>query len=357
MANHDTREYTCPKEELVPPSGEFPSPGTEFTPPGREYSPNAAEFTPPGQEYPQGPEQTPPKEPESNRRGLLRNMCLVAAFVAAASMALLRPLPTPAAPLPSEPVTLETVPTSEPPMQTPTDPLPTNPPSTGPLPNETTTPPTVPEGTTAPSAFPLGDGTLEITVYGEMEVFDEATESWGTQVLYQQSVPEAGFTGFTLPDPQTEEGFDFLGYVLDASPSQSEPIFYRLGDTLTPQDAELVMPDETGVRHIVIYAKSQYANPEQNWLQLILDANGGDPTQQYDAVGPMWSGTIVYLCVYPTPEREGYTFGGWYWDPECSGDAVQRIYAPDFFALNEETQSPDWSQPVPITLYARWIEN
>lgn len=54
-----------------------------------------------------------------------------------------------------------------------------------------------------------------------------------------------------------------------------------------------------------------------NWPNLLtLDANGGtienENTMTYDAATPMGSGGYVYLCAYPIPVREGYTFTGDY---------------------------------------------
>ena len=80
----------------------------------------------------------------------------------------------------------------------------------------------------------------------------------------------------------------------------------------------------------------------------------------YDALGSLWSGANVYLCAYPVPVREGYTFAGWYATPDLSQKPVSVLQSPVFFneKVGEDgSVSIDWSSPKPLTLYAGWVKN
>ena len=179
-------------------------------------------------------------------------------------------------------------------------------------------------------------------------------ETLNSKILYQDSFQEADFTELPLPQPEPQEGFSFMCFVLKASKDSSGRIhYYRLQDNLSREDVTLVAPGEDGIRHVEIYAAWQTADSDDPWMRLILDGNGGTPTAEYDATGPLASGGSVFLCAYPVPERPGYQFAGWYEDPECSGDPVETISPLVFFAAGEN--GIDWSSSVPVTLYARWI--
>ncbi|MDD5863323.1 MAG: InlB B-repeat-containing protein [Firmicutes bacterium] len=233
-----------------------------------------------------------------------------------------------------------------------TTPPTTQPPETEPPETEPTTAPT--QATTLPpetlpvlETYPLGDGTIEVTVYNGS--FDMA--AGGDRVLFQGSFPEAEFTGMPMPEPEPQEGFQFLGFVL----SGGEDIDYTVQGELTPQDAQRVAPGADGVRTLRLYGTWEKADGGEPWMPLTLDANGGNPTVSVDATGPLYSGTTVYLAAYPEPERMGYRFAGWYREPECTGEPVKRLQATEFFTRDAEGKI-DWSVPSPgITLYARWI--
>lgn len=303
---------------------------SEFTPPREEYSASGGEFTPPAREYPQAEAAQPPAPREKSRR-LLRKMCLAAAFVVTVAA-----LPDPApVPMPAETV---------PPVTVPSEPTP--------VPTEAETLP--PETEPVPIVYPLTEGTVAVTVYNDTIHFDEATSTFSLQVLYQGTFPAADFTGVPLPDPEPEEGFTFLGYVLyGGDPAGGQPRYYPLQDAFTPEDAALVAPDPEGVRSAQIHAQWHYTGDGQQWMNLTLDANGGAPTVEFDPTTPMASGGSVFLCVYPEPERPGFRFAGWYREPECTGKPVEVLPAADFFAPGES--EPNWRSPVPITLYARWL--
>lgn len=308
---------------------EYSEPGQEFTSPGREINPPGQEFF--GPEAP-GVCQTGPGKRRRKRKALW----LAAAFLVVAGMTFLQEpaVEPPAVTLPAETLPAETLPAETVPTEVPTQ-APTEPPET--LPD--------------PVVYPLGNGILEITVYNGS--FD--MENGAERILYQGSIPEAEFTGLALPEPELQEGFSFLGFVLSGGrDSEGMDHFYRLQDVLTPEDTALAVPGEDGVRQVKIYAAWQAVGDEEKWLPLTLDGNGSGSTVSVDANGPLWSGGSVYLCAYPEPERDGYRFAGWYWDSECVQGPVESLSAVQFFEKNQEGEI-DWSAAREITLYARWI--
>lgn len=297
---------------------EYTDPGQEFAPPGREFSPPGAEF----------PGTHPDHRKQRGRRRKRRAIWMTAAFLVTAALALPRaqkeavPEQTlPPATQPPAPQPQETVPTV----------VPTQPPETLPI----------------PEVYPLGNGTIEVTVHnGSIDMAD-----FSERVLFRGSFPEAEFTGVPLPDPEPEEGYVFLGFVLSAGADAD----YTVQGVLTPQDAQLVAPGADGVRTLNVYGAWRAEDGGEPWMPLTLDANGGTPTVSFDAAGPLMSGSTVYLCAYPEPERPGYRFAGWYREPECTGEPMKRLQATEFFT--KDTQGNiDWRIPsAGIALYARWI--
>lgn len=309
---------------------EYPPAGAEFFPPSEEFFPPAAEVTAPAAEFSSLAAER--QDETAKRKRLLRKkmLYLVAAFAVAATLTLPRVAGNMKPPQ-DEPAPTETqpVPTETEPVPTQTEPAPTEPPETQP---------------TAPT-YPLGDGSLEITVYNSSP---NPEDNWNNHVLYQATVPEAEFTDLTLPAYIPHENYNFLGFVLNGSGN-----YYLLTDTLRTEDVQLVEPDENGVRHVNIHAAWEYAGGGDPWIPLILDPNDGDPAEEYDATSPLASGGTVWPCAFPAPARDGYVFAGWYETPECTGEPVQMIPAHDFFPETENDR--DWSNPIPLTLYARWL--
>ena len=163
-------------------------------------------------------------------------------------------------------------------------------------------------------------------------------------VLLDSTFPEGTFADQILPQPEARPGFEFLGYVLAP---RSQP--YRLyGDTFPEADAYLV-EEQDGVRHITLRAAWRRTEGEA-FLPLHLDANGGSPSADYDAAGPNLSGTNVFLCAFPEPPRAGYRFDGWY---TAAGERVEWLSAADFYG--ETDGQTDWTNQIPVTLYAHWI--
>lgn len=318
---------------------ENPRFGEEFFPPCEEFPAVGEEFSPPAQEFPLHKTLQQSNSDDSARKRRLRKklLCLAAAFIVVIGIALPKRAPreTPQlADLPPETQATESAPA-------PTE--------TVSLPTETETQP--PETLPAAPTFPLADGTLEITVFNSSP---DAENGWIDLVLYQGSFAEADFTELILPAPVQQEGYVFLGFVLSGgSRTAGESHHYLLQDILRSEDVALVAPDEDGVRHVNIHAAWYYAAGDEPWMPLILDGNGGTPTVEYDAAGPLASGSTVYPCAYPTPQRAGYLFAGWYETADCTGKPVEAINAHAFFAEGED--GPNWRISIPFTLYARWL--
>lgn len=313
---------------------EYPSPGAEFSAPGTEFTSPGTEFTFPGQEFAGTSSQHRASAAGQKRRWLKKKVLYLAvAFLSVANLTLLKPgsVETP-------PVETQEAPPAE------TQPMETQPTESVQVlaePQETLTP---------PPTYPLGDGIFDITVYNE--TFD--LETGNSRVLYRGSFPEADFTELRLPEPEPVEGFGFVCFVMYGGRDGNGQVhYYRLQDTVTAEDITLVAPEEDGVRYVEIYAAWQLVEDREPWMPLTLDGNGGTPTVQYDATGPMASGGRTFLCAYPVPERPGYQFAGWYEDPDCSGDPVEVLGALAFFQAGED--GIDWSASIPITLYARWL--
>ena len=280
-------EYHVPKDA--------PERSEEYPDLPREEAPRAGEWTHPGPEYtpplPEYTESTPSEEPQRNRRKgkwyLAAAMALLVVMVFREQTALPPKVET------TEPSAMTTVPTAA------TEPVPTEPP--------TTQPPSM--------------GTVRLVVTGSY--IDGTREA----VLLDSTFSEGTFADQILPQPEARPGFEFLGYVLAP---RSQP--YRLyGDTFPEADAYLV-EERDGVRHIT------------------LKANGGSPSADYDAAGPNFSGTNVFLCAFPEPTRAGYRFDGWY---TAAGERVERLSAADFYGQTDG--QTDWTNQIPVTLYAHWI--
>ena len=114
----------------------------------------------------------------------------------------------------------------------------------------------------------------------------------------------------TLPTP-TKTNYTFAGWYQDTN-------------LTIPANSETIITEDTD-----FYAK---------WLQSVtvtLNANNGTVSPSTITVG---QGTAVGTL--PTPEREGYTFDGWYQEPELTNLATAETI------VTENT-----------TYYAKWIEN
>lgn len=160
-----------------------------------------------------------------------------------------------------------------------------------------------------------------------------------------------------LPQPETPEGFAFLGWAAHFSGEKDTyPKWSLLTESFTAEDAARIKPDEEGNRSVDIHAVWNSQDPAAWQMIMVLDANGGtiagQPSQTYNALTPKYSGGTVYLCGYPTPEREGYHFAGWYLTTDEGDIRVETLPASRFFA--EKGGEPDYSQPIELHFVAEW---
>lgn len=134
------------------------------------------------------------------------------------------------------------------------------------------------------------------------------------------------------------------------------PKWSLLTESFTAEDALRIQPDEEGNRSVDIHAVWNSQDPAAWQMIMVLDANGGtmegQPSQMYNALTPKYSGGTVYLCGYPTPEREGYHFAGWYLTTDEGDIRVETLPASRFFA--EKGGEPDYSQPIELNFVAEW---
>ena len=202
--------------------------------------------------------------------------------------------------------------------------------------------------------YPIEDGTSYYVVYNDTY---DPDNNWNNRVLEEGFIFEAQLAqgmDYALPEYEPVEGYIFMGWV----------IYYEsgnmgmAGEALTANNICYVKPKD-GSRSIEVHAAWRHDGIGK-WPHLLtLDANGGtienEGSVTYDADGPMASGSYVYLCAYPLPVREGYTFTGWYAEPDCNGKQVKRLMGIDFY--EKKGDDFDWSTTKPITLYAGWARN
>lgn len=208
--------------------------------------------------------------------------------------------------------------------------------------------------------YPAEDVTSFLTVYNDSfdpEIFDN-------RILMQNFVFESLLLQgdeYSMPAYEPVDGYLFMGWVVYYDKAVSSgPLLGMLGDTLTIDNVCYVKPEDGSgsSRDIEIHAAWRYDGISDYPYLLVLDANGGTiengESATYDAKGPMGSGAYVYLCAYPTPVREGYTFTGWYTEAD-GGDKKTRLFGMDFYEKNGDDY--DWSHPKTITLYAGWVKD
>lgn len=213
--------------------------------------------------------------------------------------------------------------------------------------------------------YPVEQGTLYLSVYADILDWDE-TDDRSMTLLVREELDIARFAeGYTyeLPAHPTAEDYTFVGWVMGAVPEEYafEGLFVT-DDRVTAEDLGRIKPtNDAGDRTVEIHAAWRGPFWEVDDGMLILSANGGDiegkASKSYNVSGPMYSGSVAYLCAYPVPEREGYTFGGWYYDEYDT--TVEMLWVDDFHEMVEDEWGlrPDWSQPKSIQLEAVWIKN
>lgn len=203
--------------------------------------------------------------------------------------------------------------------------------------------------------YPLEDDVISfVTIYNDS--YDPV--DYNNIILRQDAITYAmlGENGYSMPAYEQQDGFIFMGWVLYYEKNMEEGHRVEMiGDALTGDDFLHIKP-ESGSRPVEIHAAWRKDGIGEWADMLTLNANGGtiegSSFVTYDAKTPMGSGGIVYLCAYPVPVRDGYTFTGWYENPDCSGNRQTLVYSIEFFERTDE--GIDWSASKPITLYAGW---
>ena len=200
--------------------------------------------------------------------------------------------------------------------------------------------------------YPLEDPTDYYTVY--LDIFDTAEpdgiKRGESGFVFEQQL----LMGLSqaLEAPPAADGYRFTGWVMYYSGGRT-----GLVEEINSENVSYVKP-EGGGRNIEIHASWRSEKPDGG-LRLFLDANGGNidgrQSSEYNAEGPMMSGTYVYLCSYPVPERDGYTFAGWYKDAGCTEKSKEVIHGTEFYEKQEN--EPDYTRPKEIRLYAGWVKN
>lgn len=213
--------------------------------------------------------------------------------------------------------------------------------------------------------YPIEDYTSFLTVYNDSYDFENnvGNRILANSIIFDRNIAD-GYD-YLMPDYEPQENFIFMGWVVYYDTDyETGPRVGMLGDALTAADMYYIKPGADGSRSIQIHAAWRYDGTSSMPFMLTLDANGGSIENKtsvtYDAVGPLWSGANVYLCAYPVPVREGYTFAGWYATPDLSQKPVSVLQSPVFFneKVGEDgSVSIDWSSPKPLTLYAGWVKN
>lgn len=207
--------------------------------------------------------------------------------------------------------------------------------------------------------YPLEGGILYYKIYNETHLANPTADAW-ERILEEGEISiEQLLAGevITLPQPETPEGFAFLGWAAHFSGDKDTyPKWSLLTERFTAEDALRIQPDEEGNRSVDIHAVWSSQDPAAWQMIMVLDANGGtmegQPSQMYNALTPKYSGGTVYLCGYPTPEREGYHFAGWYLTTDEGDIRVETLPASRFFA--QKGGEPDYNVPLELHLMAGW---
>lgn len=240
------------------------------------------------------------------------------------------------------------------------------------------------DNTAAAGDTDASDNTVHILIYNDS--FDEKhflQSGLGEYnlLLAEETLTESYFTeggSYTLPSydkTQEENGYEFLGWAAYYKKKKADggPKLVLLPDTLTEENLLCFAPAD-GVREVEIHAAWRLAGNGDGTQMgsnmtntLILQAQGGliegEESITYNAVTPLASAGAVYLCAYPVPVREGYTFTGWFETPEAGEkngtgteafQSVERLNATAFYEKDEGAAEPDWSAPKTIVLYAGW---
>lgn len=304
---------------------EFDAGGPYIAPPGEEQTVSGPEFTPPGPEIQPPEEEFPPDEkhcpespPRKHSKGLIAAfLVLLGLFAAERDNA-----PPSTAPSASTPTESEAILSTEP----------------GHSAEPATEPAT--EATAPPAFYPI-----HLRVYGGYLVND------GEAVLLDANLDPGTASELSIPQPEPQPGYRFLGYGLVHRDRTENWISRTVSESLDLPSLQGCKPDENGIIQVTLWGTWIADGGERSFLPLTLDANGGEGTRTYDAASPRLSGTNVYLSPFPVPARPGWRFTGWYREP-TGGEPILTLQAPDFYdSIDGQT---DWRSQKPITLYAHW---
>lgn len=300
-------EFDAGGPYIAPPGEEQTVSGPEFTPPGPEIQPPEEEFPPDEKHYPESP-------PRKHSKGLIAAfLVLLGLFAAGRDNA-----PPSTAPSASTPTETEAILSTEP--------------------GHCAEPAT--EATAPPALYPI-----HLRVYGGYLVND------GEAVLLDADFDPGTVSELSIPQPEPQPGYRFLGYGLVHRDRTENWISRTVSESLDLSSLQSCKPDENGIIQVTLWGTWIADGGESSFLPLTLDANGGEGTQTYDAASPRLSGTNVYLSPFPVPARPGWRFTGWYREP-TGGEPVLTLQAPDFYdSIDGQT---DWRSQKPITLYAHW---
>ena len=196
------------------------------------------------------------------------------------------------------------------------------------------------------------------------DYFDVA--AMGNPILMEQTVQESTFTELALPERPNYEGYSVLGYVIEYSSFSanftntgfnpgSKSFAVDVGFSLTLDELQLVpVWEEDQIRHVYVHPIWVVNEGVTNWEYApVVTLDSGDETVSYPLDLPLGSGASFYVCAM-APERECYTFAGWY---DEQSRRVYALLAGSLFTQTRESGDIDWTKPTNVTLTAKWIRN
>ena len=251
--------------------------------------------------------------------------------------------------------------------------------STGQTYEAETVPVQVAEAANELPVFPLSSGKVSIVVYNDTMSFQVPTpvgNEYEYTILDVNTFPMEEFFEYELPEPIAPSGYTFLGWVVHVGNpfdlnSEWNPFAFYDGDppvdvltssgsyafpverTLTRADVEHIPPDAEGVRNVNVHAVWTRQDPAE---ELLFLGDGQGNLTAYDMDVPLASEGYLYLCRYPVPEREGWTFTGWY---DSEGNRVDLLvcyfsFVPMLYNEDGDFIGYDWNTYTPVYLTAGW---
>jgi|GEM_PF-447953 len=203
-------------------------------------------------------------------------------------------------------------------------------------------------------------GVITVTVYNDSV---DPGNDWGNRVLLEETYDEDAFpAALALPEPYTgdfTDGYEPAGYAVVCREG-GERFARQLEEGRLTYEEVCWVPPVDGARRVEVYVLWNKTDDDITFAEdiLTLDANGGEGTVTVSLETPMASEGMIFLCKYPVPVREGYTFTGWYETPLAVGEPVDFLEVMSFFTNTKDDGygniDIDWSAPAHKTLYAGW---